>query len=405
MVEINVIVAIIAFLILGMGLIKIHIKESILSEPLISIMAGIVIGPEVLGLISPFSWEEPYEILHQFSRFTLALAVMAAALSLPVNFLKKNLRPFLIILIVGMIFMLILSSLLYFIFGLGLLESLLIGAILAPTDPVLATSIVSSNFASKNIPERLRFMITAESASNDGLAFAFVLLPIVVFGKHDFPLIEWAKDVVLWQNIGAIVLGTALGLATGKAFHFFHEKKSMATESLMATALSFTILVATFFPIIKMNGIIGVFAAGIAFEAMIGDDMETRHKEVQSMMKRLFIVPVFLIFGTMLPWSEWNSMPTFAWIITPFVIFFRRIPTLYMIKPFLHVFSRKDIFFMGWFGPIGVAALFYVTLLLTKYPGYEQLWPIIAYAVLFSTFIHAVTANVFSKKLYSGNQK
>jgi hypothetical protein len=83
-------------------------------------------------------------------------------------------------------------------------------------------------------------------------------------------------------------------------------------------------------------------------------------------------------------------------IITPLVIFLRRIPMLFILKPFVRSFSSKDILFMGWFGPVGVAALFYITLLLTKYPGHEQLWPIVAYAVVFSSFIHAITANTFS---------
>ena len=399
--EINIIVAIIAFLILSMGLVKANIKQSHLSEPLIAIIAGIIIGPKVLELISPFSWEKPNEILHQFARFTLALAVMASALRLPIDFLKKNTKSFLIILCGGMILMLLLASLLYFIFGLGLWESLLIGAILAPTDPVLATSIIASNFAEENIPVRVRNMITAESASNDGLAYVFVLLPVVAMGKHDLPLGEWAKEILLWQNIGAIILGVGLGYGTGKAFRYFHKKESMVTKSLMAIALAFTFLIATFFPIIKMNGIIGVFAAGIAFQAIVGTEIETRHEEVQSMMERIFIVPVFVIFGAMLPWTDWKEMPLYAWIITPLVIFFRRIPTLFILKPLLPIFPSKDIFFMGWFGPVGVAALFYITMLLTQYPGHEQLWPVVAYAVLFSTFIHAVTANPLSKRLYS----
>ena len=402
--EINIVIAIISFLILGMGLIKANIKRSYLSEPLIALLIGVVTGPQILEVINPFSWKEHHEILHEFTRFTLALAVMASALRLPTNFLRKNLKSYLLILLAGMVLMVILSSLFYFIFGLGFWESLLIGAILAPTDPVLATAIVSSNFAYENIPARLRNMITAESASNDGLAFAFVLLPIVAMGRHDLPLIDWAKNVLLWQNIGAIILGVILGYFTGKAFRFFHKKESMVPKTLMAIALSFTILVTTLFPIIKMNGIIGVFAAGVAFQALVGDEIETRHEEVQSMMERLFIVPVFVIFGAMLPWTGWKEMPLYAWIITPFVIFLRRIPTLFVLKPFLPVFSTKDTFFMGWFGPIGVAALFYVTLLLTRYPGHEQLWPIVAYAVLFSTVIHAVTANPFSRRLYH-NQK
>ncbi len=398
--EINIIIAIIAFVILSLGLVKANIKRSYVSEPLIALFIGFAIGPEILNIQDVMNWKDPYEIMHQLTRFTLALAVMASALRLPADFIKKNVRPYLVIILGGMLLMLLFSSLAYYLFGFSFWESLLIGAILAPTDPVLATTIVSSNFAYHYIPAKLRNMITAESASNDGLAYAFVLLPVFVMEKKEQPLTGWLTEVLLWENVGAIVLGVVLGYVFGKAFHFFHKRESMVQETLMAVALSFTFLVATFFPAIHMNGIIGVFAAGVVFQTLIGKDIEERHQEVQSMMERIFIVPVFVILGSMIPWAQWKEMPLFIWIITPLIIFLRRIPMLFILKPLIGIFNRKDTVFAGWFGPIGVAALFYITMLLKKYPGHEHLWPIVTYAVVCSTLIHAITANPFSRRFY-----
>ncbi len=402
--EINITIAIISFLILAMGLIKANIKKSFVSEPLIALVFGIILGPHLLGIINPVTWEDHHEILHQFTRFTLALAVMSSALRLPSDYLKKNVRPYAVVLLGGMLIMLILSSLFYFIAGFDLWESVLLGAILAPTDPVLATAIVSSTFANEHIPLRLRNMITAESASNDGLAFAFVLLPIYMMEAHNLPFVEWITKVFLWQNVGAIIIGGLLGYAVGKAFTFFQKRKAMVTKTLMAVALSFTFFVLTFFSVIGLNGIIGVFAAGIAFQTQIQEEIEIKHEEVQSMMERIFIVPVFIILGAMIPWAAWSEMSVYIWIITPLIIFIRRIPALFALKSLIKIFTIKDTFFAGWFGPIGVAALFYITLIITKYPGHDELWPVVSYAVAASTFIHAVSANPLSEKLYTNSE-
>ncbi len=402
--EINILIAIISFLVLTMGLIKANIKKSFVSEPLIALFLGILLGPYFFGVIDPNSWKEHHEILHQFTRFTLALAVMSSALRLPSDYLKRNIKPYSVVLFGGMLLMIVISSLFYFIAGFGLWESVLLGAILAPTDPVLATAIISSTFANEHIPLRLRNMITAESASNDGLAYAFVLLPITVMEAHDLPFMDWLTEVLLWQNIGAVLFGAGLGFIVGKAFSFFQKRKAMVTKTLLAVALSFTFFVLSFFSVIKMNGIIGVFAAGTVFQMLIQEEMETRHEEVQSMMERIFIVPVFLILGAMIPWSAWMDMNWYLWIITPLIIFIRRIPTLFILKPLIGIFSVKDSFFAGWFGPIGVAAVFYVTLILIKHPGHEHLWPIVSYAVVASTLIHAVTANPISQRLYTNSE-
>ncbi len=395
--KINFLVSIIAFLILGLGLIKANIKSSYVSEPLIALMAGVLLGPVVLGLEDIGEWNHPFEIMHQLSRLTLAMAVMASALRLPSRFVKRRAKSYLTLLFGGMVLMLVFSSLAFYLAGFSFWESLLAGAILAPTDPVLATTIVSSNFANHYIPAKLRNMLTAESASNDGLAYALVLLPLFVEGSRSLPFADWFTEVLLWENAGAILLGGGMGYLVGRAFRFFHKREFMVPETLMSVALSFTFLIATLFPLIKMNGIIGVFSAGIVFQTLIGEDIEERHQEVQSMMERLFVVPVFVILGFMLPLDGWKEMPASVWIVTPLIIFLRRIPALFILKPLLGIFNRKEIFFMGWFGPIGVAALFYITLLITRYPGHENLWPVITYAVVCSTLIHAVTANPFSR--------
>ncbi len=114
------------------------------------------------------------------------------------------------------------------------------------------------------------------------------------------------------------------------------------------------------------------------------------------MMERLFIVPVFVLLGTMLPWADWagliQSQPAALWLGLPIMIILRRLPALLVLRPAIPEFSRRDAIFAGWFGPIGVAALFYATLVLIEYPGHEQTWAIVSLAVTISTIVFALSA-------------
>ncbi len=108
--EINIILACAALLLLSLGLIKRALEVSLLSEPLIALLAGVLIGPQLLGWAEPLSWEHPYRILHQTARFSIGLALMAAAMRVPPGFLRRHLRGFLSLTGGGMLLMCALAT-------------------------------------------------------------------------------------------------------------------------------------------------------------------------------------------------------------------------------------------------------------------------------------------------------
>ena len=137
-----------------------------------ALAGGIIIGPQLLEWFSLPEEKEKYDLIHQATRFTLAMALMSTALRLPTDFFRKNTTTILSILTIGMLLMSVFSGLnFYWFLGLSFLSCMLLGAIVAPNDPVLATTIVSGKIAEKLIPSRVRNLISAESGSNDGLAF------------------------------------------------------------------------------------------------------------------------------------------------------------------------------------------------------------------------------------------
>ena len=167
-------------LLLGMlgGLLK---ERTPVSEPLIALIAGVLIGPGALGLLDLADLGNQTLILEEAALVTLGVALVGVALRLPIGYSSSNWRLLFVLLGIVMPLMWIVGGLLaYLIVGVPFWVAVLIGAIVTPTDPVVASSIVAGGVAERNLPARLRHAISSESGFNDGLALPFVVLPVLV---------------------------------------------------------------------------------------------------------------------------------------------------------------------------------------------------------------------------------
>ena len=117
--------------------------------------------------------------------------------------------------------------LVYLILGLPFLVALLIGAVIAPTDPVVVGTVVTGDVAEEHLPEHLRNTISAESGYNDGLTYPFVLLPILAL---TLPLGEamshFLIQTILWEVGAAVILGTLAGYGVGRALKWAQAKET-----------------------------------------------------------------------------------------------------------------------------------------------------------------------------------
>lgn len=116
-----------------------------------------MIGPAGLGLLRLSEFGDPFTIFEQFARFTVGLAVMAAALRLPRRYVQEHARSIAAVLVPGMVGMWLVGGLLaYALLGVPFWVTMLVGAIVKPTDLVLAGTIVTGTAAEQNIPEPIR---------------------------------------------------------------------------------------------------------------------------------------------------------------------------------------------------------------------------------------------------------
>ena len=151
--------------------------------------------------------------------------------------------------------------------GLPLGAAILLGAILAPTDPVLASEV---QLETAHDRDRLRFSITGEAGLNDGTAFPFVMLGLGLLGLHEFDEWGWrwiAIDV-LWAIIGGLALGAGAGLALGKLVVYLRRqhKEAFGLDEFLALGLIASVYGAAL--LTHTYGFLAVFAAGLALRSL-----------------------------------------------------------------------------------------------------------------------------------------
>ena len=147
--------------------------------------------------------------------------------------------------------------------GLPLGAAILLGAVLAPTDPVLAADVQVEH---PTDGDRLRFGLTGEAGLNDGTAFPFVMLGLGLLGVHEIGEWGWrwvAVDVV-WAIVGGLGVGTVLGMAVGRFILFLRRehKEAVGLDDFLGLgliALSYGVAL-----LLHTYGFLAVFAAGLA---------------------------------------------------------------------------------------------------------------------------------------------
>lgn len=145
--------------------------------------------------------------------------------------------------------------------GLPLGAAVLLGAVLAPTDPVLAADVQVTDPADR---DRVRFGLTGEAGLNDGTAFPFVMLGLGLLGLHPVGGGSWLLWDVLWATAGGLLVGTALGAGVARLVLYLRarHREAVGLDDFLALGLiglAYGAAVA-----VHTYGFLAVFAAGLA---------------------------------------------------------------------------------------------------------------------------------------------
>ncbi|GAB3955548.1 cation:proton antiporter [Streptomyces sparsus] len=365
------------------------IQRAPLSGPLLALLTGVLFGPEVLGVVDLPTVVVGHGELHEFSRLLLAISVMAVALRFPIGEVRSRVKPVALLVTVAMLAMALLTTAVSAaVLGVGLGVAALLGAALCPTDPVLATSVVTGEPAEKDVTARTRQLLSIESGANDGLALPLVLVAVALAG----PLTGTEALVEsLWQVLGAVVLGGAVGWLGGQALRRAEARRTVESGPLLIYTLLLALFVLGAGGLLHLDGILAVFVSGLAFNATSSVNERVEEDKIDEAVNRLVVLPLFTVVGAILPWSEWAEL---GWarclLLVVGVLLLRRLPVLLALKRPLAL-SWRDAVFLGWFGPIGVSALFYLTMEAHRLGADPVVLAAGTLVVAASTLVHGVT--------------
>lgn len=393
--QVNIAVAIAGFVVVLLGLASARLQSLPVSRPMIALGIGVVAGPEMLGWITTRDWPHGHVIQKEAARFTLAISVFGIALRTPREDYRRLLRPVGLLLTFGMLIMWLVSAgLAWSVLGLSPLMALLLAAAITPTDPVVASSIVTGGFAERSLPDRLRSTLSLESGANDGLAYLIVLLPILLIGtaSPSIAFERWLVDILLVGVLLAILVGAAIGHLVAVVLHHADRIGWVEEHSLLGLSVALSLGVVTVAKLLGSDGILAAFAAGAAFNLGVDRSEEFEEQNVQEALGKLFNLPIFVVFGAMLPWREWVGLGWAGLGFAIAILFLRRPLALLATGRGLKAgLARRDALFLGWFGPIGVAAIYYALLAeeRTRDPVY---WHVASLVILVSILAHGVTS-------------
>jgi sodium/hydrogen antiporter len=359
------------------------------SEPVLALAAGVVLGPAVLGVLDVPALTEDSTWLHTACRLLLAVSVMSVALRYPFRDARARLRPVLLMLAIAMPAMAsVTAGVAALTLGVGLGTAALLGAALCPTDPVLASSVVTGRPAEEDLPAHDRQILSLESGTNDGLALPLVLVALALAGSDS---VGAALAESLWQVAGAVLLGVAIGWLGARALRAGEDHGSTDTgpRLLFTIVLAFGVLGAS--GLAHVDGILAVFVAGLAFNRVATGADRTDDVPIDEAVNRFLVLPLFVALGAVLPWSAWADLGWRGPALVAGVLLLRRLPVVWLLRRPLRL-GGTDAAFLGWFGPIGVSALFYLALEAERLTVNPVVLAAGSLVVAASTVVHGVTS-------------
>lgn len=294
--------------------------------------------------------------------------------------------------------------------GLVPASALLLGAVLAPTDPVLASDVQVGEPNSDETEDNVRFAITSEAGLNDGLAFPFVYAAIFL-ATQGAPS-QWLGRWVAWELTGKVIVGALAGALVGygivklafrahKAGLRFAESNE-AVVALAATFLSYGVAEA-----LSGYGFVAVFGCALAIRNFEREHEYHRvlHAFTQQ-IERLLTLVLLLLLGVA---SATGLLDELTWqgaLVGGLLVLVLR-PVLAWVSLAGDDLDRRERWAASFFGVRGIGSFFYIAYAAGEatFPRMGELWSTVAFTVLLSVVVHGVAASPVMEHLDRRREK
>ena len=400
-----------------------------LSAAMLYLAVGVAIGPWGWGLLKLDAFKNTV-LLERLTEVALLVSLFTAGMKLELPLKDKRWRiPVQLATVSMLITVAAIAAAGVWLLDLPLGAAVLLGAILAPTDPVLASDVQMANPGDR---DRLRFGLTGEGGLNDGTAFPLVMLGLGLLGVHELGNMQWrwwAVDV-LWAVIGGLALGYAMGTLVGRVIIYLRTQRREALGSDEFIALGLIALTYGVALLTLTYGFLAVFAAGLALRRIDEPDaaalpppaagmteseqkasgshapahMMRQVERFNSQLESFAEVAIVLVVGVLLATVKFRFevlwfVPLLFLVIRPAAVAIGLLGT--DAKP-----AQRRL--MAWFGIRGIGSLYYLLYAISHglKPELAQLLLSITLAVIVASVIaHGISVTPLMKRYEAGKNK
>lgn len=250
-------------LMLARGLAATTISHLPFTSAIVYLCVGLVLGPAALAIFR-FDPIAQSQLLETMTEIAVLVSLFSAGVKMPVPISYERWGPSLRLAWVSMAMTVgLVAAFGCFVLGMPLGAGVLLGAILAPTDPVLTTDVQVRHAGDR---DQLRFALTCEAGMNDGSAFPFVMLGLGLLGIHELGEFGWRWVLldVVWATLGAVAIGIAAGAALGRLGWMLRNQDPKHDVLDDLVGLGLIAVVYALCAWLKAWGFLAVFFAGVA---------------------------------------------------------------------------------------------------------------------------------------------
>jgi sodium/hydrogen antiporter len=370
------------------------------SMPMVFLGAGIAVFAAIPSLPAPDPLSHP-EIATHLTELCVVISLMGAGLALDRQVGWRSWRSTWRLLAITMIIcIVVVTALASQLLGFGLATALLVAAVLAPTDPVLASEVqVAEPGDPDEVPEdEARFALTSEAGLNDGLAFPFTYLALAVAAAGTLTwgvAGRWLAVDIGWRIAAGVGIGIGVGWLLRKLFFYTQvEPLRLAEHAEGFVALAATFLAYGIAESVEGYGFLAVFVCACTIRA--AERSHGYHKvlhEWVEQLERLFTVALLLLLGGAIARGLLAPLQPLDYVlVVGFLLIIR--PVAGWVGLLGGRTGHQERFVIAFFGVRGIGSLFYIAYALThgSFADPDRLWAIVGLTVAASVLIHGVTA-------------
>jgi NhaP-type Na+/H+ or K+/H+ antiporter len=399
--------------ILGAVVLPRLLADKPMSFPLIYVVAGYVVFTLPLGFPAPNPIENP-GIAEHLTELVVIVALMGAGLKLDRPFdWRAWMSAWRLLGITMPLTIAAIATLGWAALGLHPATAVLLGAVVAPTDPVLASTVeatpptaeVDEEVDPTNQEGAIRFALTSEAGLNDGLAFPFTFLSIAIAGatlatSPEPWLNQWFAYHVLYKILVGIVAGMVIGYVIARTVFGRVSTTELARVMEGAEALGGTLLAYAVTELVGGYGFIAVFVAALVLRHYEWEhDYYKKLHDFAVIVERLLMAAVLVLFGGTIAGGLLAPLTlTDAMLGLAIILVIRPAAGLVGMIGSSELWRERLV--VSFYGVRGIGSFYYLAFALNAATfqefelvvAAEKLWALVGFVVVASLTIHGISA-------------